>query len=92
MRVQWSATSLSDLQDISTYIEAASGLQAANGITLAIYNSVQSLRALPNRGRPGRLAGTRELLVPKLPYIVVYLVQTDTIALVRILHSAQRWP
>lgn len=92
MRVQWSAPSLSDLQGISTYIEAATNLQTANRITREIYKSAQSLKTLPNRGRTGRLAGTRELLVRRLPYIVVYQLLQDRIAIVRILHGAQRWP
>jgi toxin ParE1/3/4 len=92
MRVQWSAPALSDLQGISTYIEAATSLQTANRITSAVYESVQSLKMLPNRGRPGRIRNTRELLVPKLPYVIVYRVSQDVVSIVRILHGAQRWP
>jgi len=90
MRVHWSAPSLSDLEGISNYIEAATSLQAANRITRTIYESVQSLKILPNRGRPGRLVGTRESLVPRLPHIIVYRVLPDRVAIV--LHGAQRWP
>ncbi len=92
MRVQWSAPALSDLQNISSYIEAANSLQSANRITRAVYESVQSLKMLPNRGRPDRLQDTRELLVPKLPYVIVYRVLQDRVSIVRILHGAQRWP
>ncbi len=92
MRVQWSAPAVSDLQNISFYIEASSGLETADRITRRIYESVQSLNRLPNRGRVGRLSGTRELLVPKLPYVVVYKVVSDKVAIVRILHGAQQWP
>jgi len=92
MRVHWSEPSLFDLQSISTYIEAANGLHTANRITRVIYDSAQSLKTMPNRGRSGRLAGTRELLVPRLPYIIVYQVSQDRVSIVRILHGAQRWP
>jgi addiction module RelE/StbE family toxin len=92
MQVQWSAPALSDLENISTFLEAATSLQTANRITRAIYETVQKLKALPNRGRPGRIASTRELLVPKLPYIVVYRVLVDRVAVVRILHGAKQWP
>ena len=92
MRVQWSEPALSDLHNISTYLEAASSLPTANRITRAIYESVQSLKVLPNRGRPGRLSDTRELLIPKLPYIVVYRVLPDSVSIARILHGAQQWP
>jgi toxin ParE1/3/4 len=92
MRVQWSAPCLSDLEGISTYIETATGLQTANRITRAIYEAVESLKILPNRGRPGRLVGKRELLVPRLSYVIVYRVLPDRVAMVQILHGAQRWP
>lgn len=92
MRVQWSAPSLSDLRDISSYLEAAADLRTANRITRAIYESVQSLKKLPNRGRPGRMTDTRELVVPRLPYIIVYRLLQNRVAIVRILHGAQQWP
>jgi len=92
MRVHWSAPSLSDLEGISNHIGAATSLQTANRITRTIYESVQSLKILPNRSRTGRLVGTRELLVPKLPYIIVYRVLPDRVAIVRVPHGAQRWP
>jgi toxin ParE1/3/4 len=43
-------------------------------------------------GRAGRVRGTRELVVPGLPYIVIYRVRKDTIQIARILHGAQLWP
>ncbi len=46
----------------------------------------------PRRGRPGRVAGTRELVVPGTPYIVVYAVGADYVRIHRVLHGAQRWP
>jgi toxin ParE1/3/4 len=73
-------------------MEAATSVVTANRITRAIYESVRSLKTLPNRGRPGRIKKTRELLVPKLPYIIVYRVLQGGVAIVRILHGAQRWP
>jgi len=47
---------------------------------------------LPNRGRPGKKSGTRELVLPALPYIVVYKVGSDVLRIARILHGAQQWP
>jgi plasmid stabilization system protein ParE len=46
----------------------------------------------PNRGRPGKKQGTRELVIPSLPYIVAYQVSEDTVYIARILHAAQQWP
>jgi plasmid stabilization system protein ParE len=43
-------------------------------------------------GRPRRVAGTRELALAPLPFIVVYRVKEDRVEIARILHGAQRWP
>jgi toxin ParE1/3/4 len=92
MRVRWSAPALGDLQNISSYIETATSLRAANRITLAIYDAVEGLKTLENRGRPGRCSDTRELVISKLPYIIVYRVLPDMVEVIRVLHGAQKWP
>ena len=42
-------------------------------------------------GRPGRVDGTRELLVHR-NYFMVYDVKDERIRIVRVLHGARRWP
>jgi toxin ParE1/3/4 len=74
MKVIWSAHAVSDLQNVSCYIEENSGLALSNRTTRAIYEAAQSLSSMPNRGRIGRVENTRELLVPRLPFIIVYQV------------------
>jgi len=57
-----------------------------------IYDSVDSLRAMPHKGRPGRMPNTRELSILKLPFMVIYRVREGVIEVNRILHGAQGWP
>ena len=57
-----------------------------------IYQTIESLKDHPERGRPGRVDGTRELVLAPLPYIVVYRAFTDTVEIARVLHGALRWP
>jgi toxin ParE1/3/4 len=92
MRVDWSAPALSDLKAISEYIEQDRSLETANRVSEAIFDAVQSLGTMPYRGRPGHLEGTRELVVPRLPYIVIYRVIEDRVAIARIVHGAQKRP
>jgi len=47
---------------------------------------------MPRRGRQGRLENTRELVVPSLPYLVVYQVLSERLLILNIVHGAQRWP
>ena len=43
-------------------------------------------------GRPGRVVGTRDLVISGTPYIVPYRVRADEVQIITVLHSAQRWP
>ena len=50
------------------------------------------LAQLPESGRPGRRAGTRELIVARTPYLVPYRIRGELIEVLRVLHGRQRWP
>jgi len=91
MLVRWTAGSADDLERITDYLfdEAP---QHAGRIIRALYNAISGLSMFPNRGRPGKKPGTRELVVRALPYIVVYQVSGDVVYVARILHGAQKWP
>jgi len=92
MRIEWSAHAVADLEAISAYIEQDRSLDMANRVARTIYDAVQSLRALPYRGRAGRIENTRELVLPRLPYLVVYRVYEDRVLILNIVHGARRWP
>ncbi|NKM88637.1 hypothetical protein GFL54_31175 [Rhizobium laguerreae] len=47
---------------------------------------------IPESGRPGRIVGTRELVVSGTPYVAAYSVTKTTVRVLRILHGAQQWP
>ena len=69
MRIEWSPDAVSDLKSISEYVEQDRSLETANKVARLIYDSIQSLRTMPHRGRKGRVESTRELVVSSLPYI-----------------------
>jgi toxin ParE1/3/4 len=54
--------------------------------------SVERLATSPGLGRPGRVTGTRELVIVGTPYIVPYRVKADVIQIITVLHGARRWP
>jgi addiction module RelE/StbE family toxin len=90
-RLRWTAAAAADLERIAYYLIEH---MPENVIHLVrrIYEAPSVLITFPKRGRPGRKAGTRELVVPPLPYIVVYQLAGDVVNIVRILHGAQDWP
>ena len=91
MRIVWTAPAVNDLHGISAHIEGRRNLNAANRVCGAIYDAVQQLRRHPYRGRAGARAGTRELVVPGLPYIVAYRVG-EAVQVLRVWHGAQDRP
>ena len=46
----------------------------------------------PRLGRPGRVKGTRELVVVRTPFIVAYRIIGKSVQILRVLHGAQQWP
>lgn len=91
MSLRWSPEAATDFERIVQYI-FEDNPPAAERIAHTIYNSVSALEDFPNRGRVGRVAGTRELVLAPLPFIVVYRVSQAGIDVVRVLHGSQRWP
>jgi len=58
----------------------------------AIEAALRPLTDHPGMGRPGRVTGTRELVISGTPYVIAYRVEPDAVVIVRLLHGAQRWP
>ena len=91
MSIVWYPSALDDLESLRTSV-AQDDPGSAAVIAQRILDAVETLAEFPQRGRLGRVAGTRELVVPRTPYIVAYRVSDDVIELLRVLHGAQRWP
>lgn len=91
MRLRWTLAAADDLDSIGDYL--AKHLPALAKSTIQeIYQVILTLRTIPNRGRIGREEGTRELVLPRLPYIVIYRVRDDDVEILHIYHGAQHRP
>jgi toxin ParE1/3/4 len=91
MEIRWSPEAAFDFTAIVQYIRQDNS-SAALRVARSIYDAVAQLNTFPNRGRPGRVNGTRELPLPRLPFVVVYRVRENAVEIVRLLHGAQCWP
>jgi toxin ParE1/3/4 len=91
MRVVWTAPAGRDLEGIGDYI-ARQNPSAASRIVQRIRARTRALAAHPYLGRPGRVAGTRELVVTSTPFIAVYRVINDRIEILAVFHGARIWP
>lgn len=58
----------------------------------AIEAAVSRLADFPESARPGRVPGTRELVVSATPFVVVYRIEVAGVLILRVLHGAQKWP
>jgi addiction module RelE/StbE family toxin len=91
MRLEWSAYALDDRTAIFDYIEADSP-RAALTVDERIREQVETLARFPQSGRPGRIEGTRELVISRTPYIAAYRITGNTVRILRVLHGSRRWP
>jgi toxin ParE1/3/4 len=57
-----------------------------------VRDGVARLSEFPSIGRPGRVHGTRELVVDDTPFIVAYRIREGTVEILVVLHSARKWP
>jgi toxin ParE1/3/4 len=92
MKILWSPEAIGDLASLRAYI-AEDDPAAARGVVLNIIHNVELL--LPNNpqmGRPGRVPGARELVIPKTPFVVPYRLQRNVIQILRVYHGTHRWP
>lgn len=79
MKLLWSPESIRDLIALRTHI-AEHDPAAAKRVALHILYCVEYLLSEnPKLGAPGRVPGTRELVIPKTPYIVPYRVRGSKI-------------
>ena len=91
MRVRWLRTALRNLDEEATYI-AADDAAAARLVVDRVLKAVAGLAEQPGLGRPGRVPGTRELVVRSTRYIVPYRVRGEEVQILRVFHTSRRPP
>lgn len=91
MRLRWTPQGFADLSDAYSYIALDDPL-AASQVLERIKQGVEHLRQFPEAGRPGRVEGTRELVITGTPYVVAYAVEGDEVQLLSVIHGRRKWP
>lgn len=91
MQVKWLRRALENLDEEAAYIAKDSPRMAAE-LVRHLQDSVAMLAEHSNMGRPGRIAGTRELVVTRFPYILPYRVRGGAVEILRVFHTARKWP
>lgn len=91
MKLRYTRQALADLDEARSYI-AERNPRAATTTAVRIREAIGGLTLFPDRGRPGRISGTRELVIPATPFIVAYRVGDGHIDVLAIMHGARLWP
>ena len=92
MRLRWTRLAERDLDEIAQYIGQDGPAAAARVVLELIDQAEKLLPEYPAIGRPGRVLGTRELVVGNLPYIIAYRVRDRDLEILRVLHTSRAWP
>jgi addiction module RelE/StbE family toxin len=90
MEVLWLEGAITDLEEIYAYI-AARNPSVAPRVAETLLDSAARLAAHPRLGRSGRIDGTRELVVPRLPFVIVYRVLEQNVEVLRVIHGRRDW-
>jgi toxin ParE1/3/4 len=91
MNVVWSLRAIRHLIATREFIEKDSEQNAAT-MAERVLEAIEILATQPQMGRPGRLTGTRELVISGTPYIVPYRVIRERLELLAIFDERRRWP
>ncbi len=89
--IRWTEKAQSDLVGIVEWIRFRDPV-AAERIADRILQLIERLDQFPFLGRAGRVAGTRELVIGRSPYIVIYTIEDRVPVMLRVLHGAMQWP
>ncbi|WP_437358075.1 type II toxin-antitoxin system RelE/ParE family toxin [Inquilinus limosus] len=90
MKLVWTRPANIDRKGIREYV-ARNNPAAALALDELFSEEAGRLADRPGMGRPGRVAGTRELVVHP-NYILAYDVAGDMVRVLRVLHAARQWP
>ena len=90
--IEWTEQATRQLDRARDYIALANSDDVAARTTLRIITSVEQLAAFPMSGRPGRVPGTRELVISNTPFIAAYAIDKARIVVLAIYHGARQWP
>lgn len=92
MRVELTDAAEEDLAAIYAHCARRSG--AADQVVGVILKAINGLALFPLIGRPGLVPETRERMVTRSPYRIVYHLDeaSQVIEVWRVIHRARRWP
>ncbi len=90
MRLEWTTPAADELEAAQTYYHGLNPI-AARMLARHIVEAARRLRTHPQIGRPGLREGTREWVVSRSPYVLVYRTTPQAVQILHVWHGAQDW-
>lgn len=89
--LEWTIRSSANIAGIRDYI-ASDNPQAAQNVLGEIRRTANSLCAFPMLGHVGRRAGTRELVITRYPYLIIYRLGAKKVHILSVVHQSRKHP
>ncbi len=90
LRLEWTTPAIDALEAAQSYYHELNPV-AARMLARRIFEAAQRLRQNPQIGRAGLREGTREWVIARTPYLLVYRVTPQTVEILHVWHGAQDW-
>jgi len=91
MKIKVTPKANRDIESIYHYITERSDISTAKKVLVSLEVMLDHLAEYSQLGKDGRVKNTRELIVPKLPLVIVYKIYSDHIAITAIMHTSKKW-
>ena len=91
MNIVWTRRAVRNLHHVRNFIRLDNPA-ASEWVGARIEAAAANLARFAESGRIGVVPVTREVVLPGLPYLIVYRVSGDSVQILRVLHSRQKWP
>ncbi len=91
MKLRWSETAARDLDEAYSFLRERDPA-AAQAFLERVRHSLANVQRFSLLGVGGRIPGTREYIVPRTRYIIIYRVTRDVVQVIHVFHSAREFP
>jgi toxin ParE1/3/4 len=91
MWVNWTKSALKDIENEANYLNKISP-SIEDAFLHEVEKSIDLVKKYPELGRIGRVSETREFILKKFQYILVYLIKESCLDIIRLLHTSRKWP
>lgn len=89
--IDWTPLAIAQLQSIYEYI-AQDSATGAERVLEQIFAGAERLESYLNMGRPGRVEGTRELVIAGTPFVIPYRIRQNHVEVLAVFHASRKWP